>query len=87
MNRAILTVVCLAAFYIGQRVCAGNQHPHKPPKPSVNSYKCCDNSWSDNCKCSNQTGGVGICMCSPSNAIRETWLCVNDITNGDSVSE
>jgi hypothetical protein len=86
MNRAILIVVCLAAFYIGECVCGGKS-PKPAPKPSVKSYKCCDQSQSSDCKCSNQTGGVGICMCSPSNSIRDTWLCVNDNVNGDSVSE
>jgi hypothetical protein len=82
MNRAILLIVCLAAFYFDECVCHG-----KAPKTSVKPYKCCDQSQSSDCKCSNQTGGVGICMCSPSNTIRDTWLCINDNANGDSVSE
>jgi hypothetical protein len=85
-NHAILLIVCLAAFYFDECVCHG--HAPKPaPKPSVKPYKCCDQSQSNDCKCSNQTGGVGKCMCSPSNAIRDTWFCINDNVNGDSVSE
>jgi hypothetical protein len=84
MNHAILIVVCLTAFYIGEFECGG---PAPPPSPQPNGYKCCDQSKANYCKCSNQTGGVGICMCSPSSPIRENWLCVNDKINGDSVSE
>ena len=82
MSNGILLIVCLTAFYIGECVCHG-----KAPKPLVKPYKCCDQSQSSDCKCSNQAGGVGICICSPSSPIRKTWLCVSDTTNGDSVSE
>ncbi len=51
----------------------------------MNAHKCCDQSHSKDCKCSNQKGGVGICMCKPSALIRQNWACVKD-KKDDSVS-
>ncbi len=35
MNRAILLIVCITAFYIGECVCGG-----RAPKSSVKPYRC-----------------------------------------------
>ncbi len=57
----------------------------------LNGYianKCCDQTnsatSSNDCACSDQTGGVGICICKTSPNIRQRWLCKKD-SNGDSV--
>ena len=51
--------------------------------------QCCDelnnNTLSNECTCSDQTGGVGTCNCSSSPNTRQGWLCKND-ANGDSVN-
>jgi hypothetical protein len=39
INRAILLIVCLAAFHFDECVCHG-----KAPKSSVKPYRCCDQS-------------------------------------------
>ena len=61
--------------------------------PSVNTavgsyangveYKCCDQSSNRACNCSDQTGGIGQCVCA-STSVRKDWLCMKD-NNGDSV--
>ena len=86
MNYSILQIVCITAFCFGECVCGGRKSKSQS-KRSVNSYKCCDQSKSTDCECSNQTGGVGVCMCSHKSNIRQNWLCVSDTTYGDSVSE
>ena len=57
---------------------------------SINTFECCDvlnnKSKSDNCKCSDQTGGVGTCICTTLPNTRSTWLCKKD-ANGDSVNK
>ncbi len=55
---------------------------------STNTHSCCDslNSKSDSkdCYCSDQTGGVGTCICTTLPNTRSSWLCKMD-ANGDSV--
>ena len=53
-------------------------------------YTCCDqlnpshNIQSTDCKCSNQTGGIGSCLCTTSPNTRQGWLC--NTVYGDSVN-
>ena len=56
----------------------------------TSAYLCCDalNSktlLSTDYKCSDQTGGVGTCICTTLPNTRSTWLCKKD-ANGDSVN-
>ena len=52
------------------------------------SYLCCDklnpSANSTDCKCSDQSGGVGTCICSSFPNTRQGWLCIKN-SNGDSV--
>ena len=47
---------------------------------SINTFECCDvlnhKSKSDDCKYSDQTGGVGTCSCKPLPNTRQNWACM-----------
>ncbi len=76
----IIIYICIACIIHGSG-----------PFSTVNAqnYQCCDslnpNTTSNDCVCSDQTGGVGACNCSSSPNTRQGWLCKKD-ANGDSVS-
>ena len=40
-----------------------------------NSYKCCDQTDSKDCTCSDQQGGIGTCSCATSPYTRQGWFC------------
>ncbi len=57
---------------------------------STCAYICCDalqskTVLSTDCRCSDQTGGVGTCICTTLPNTRSTWLCKKDAA-GDSVN-
>ena len=55
---------------------------------STNAHSCCDllsTKGDGDCKCSDQTGGVGTCICNTLPSTRSSWLCKKD-ANGDSVN-
>ena len=53
------------------------------------AYLCCDqlnsNTRNTDCTCSDQTGGIGTCLCSTLPNTRQGWLCIKN-SNGDSVN-
>ncbi len=46
-----------------------------------NSYKCCDQTDSKDCACSEKKGGIGLCSCLTSSNTRQGWLCKVNTTS------
>ena len=92
----IITYICIAYIIHGSGPSSSvnAQNSTNPPNPTnipnTPNDQCCDssnpNTKSSDCVCSDQTGGVGICICSSLPNTRQGWFCIKNDTNGDSVS-
>ena len=93
-NKINVQLILIIDLYIALFVsfCAGPSPPLPPCSGSKSGgYNCCDqlqvncSPQSNDCTCSDQTGGVGTCSCSSTPNSRQGWLCIKN-SNGDSVN-
>ena len=91
LNLIIITILSFSILFDNNNAQGPLPTGLSPCPGSTSGTPCCDTlqvgcaTKSNDCSCSDQTGGVGTCNCTTSPNTRQGWLCIKD-ANGDSVN-